>query len=77
VTDEEALFDVWYTKWERDSFLSVPQIPFYLRPMMLAAWSARASLHVVKSQSECPTCGDWDYKHGCPTCSPASGEAGK
>ena len=23
------------------------------------------------STFECPTCGDWDYKHGCPTCSPA------
>ena len=21
------------------------------------------------SSEECPTCGDWDYKHGCPTCS--------
>jgi hypothetical protein len=34
----------------------------------------RQGIEVPANAIECPKCGDWDYIHGCPACSPASGE---
>jgi hypothetical protein len=54
MTDEEALFDVWFAIYQRKNFTSLAPDAFGHRAVMLEAWKARASLHVVESQSAKP-----------------------
>jgi hypothetical protein len=49
---EEVLFDVWFALWQRRNFTSLAPDAFGHRAVMLEAWKARASLHVVESQSD-------------------------
>lgn len=53
MTDEEALFDAWFSQWERRNFTSLAPDAFGHRAVMLEAWKARASLHLTPSAKAC------------------------
>lgn len=59
MTREEVLFDVWFSLYERRNFTSLAPAAFGHRAVMLEAWKARASLHVVEAETKgaCPVCG--------------------